>query len=204
MFGLIVFGAMGLYLLLSIGVVVWAVRHARKHGKSTKRWGWGAAFVMYNLVFWDWLPTVAMHKYYCSTQAGFWVYKTLDQWKAENPGVLEALVANEGAPSENEQFDHGYGKTSTYLLNKRFNWIVTRQDISTLLPIIREEQQVKDLKKGEVLARYVGFSTGNSVKNTIGPPGPLRFWLTSSNCNGGQRNDSLMWQFTEKFMGAKK
>ena len=63
MFGLMVFGALGLYLLVSIGVVLWAIGHARKHGKSAKRWGWGAVFVMYNLVFWDWLPTVAMHKY---------------------------------------------------------------------------------------------------------------------------------------------
>jgi hypothetical protein len=93
MFGLAVLLAMGVYLLLSVGVVKWAIRYARDNGKSAKRWGWGAAFVMYSLVFWDWIPTIATHQYYCAKDSGFWVYKTLDQWKAENPGVMEGLVA---------------------------------------------------------------------------------------------------------------
>jgi len=195
MIGLIVFGAVLLYLLISVVVVRWAIRYARGNGRSAKRWGWGAALVMYSLVFWDWIPTVATHQFYCTKDSGFWVYKTLDQWKVENPGVMETLVANKGAPSKNEAFDDGHGKTDTYLLNKRFNWIVTQQDISSLLPIIRIEQQVKDIKKNEVLARYVDFAAGNSVKSTIGPPGPLKFWLHSSNCIGGDRNQGLMYSF---------
>jgi hypothetical protein len=57
--GLVVFAAMALYLFISIGVVALAVRYARKHGKSAKRWGWGAVLVMYLVPFWDWLPTVS-------------------------------------------------------------------------------------------------------------------------------------------------
>lgn len=82
--GLVIILALGLYLAIAIGVIAWAVSHAKKNGKSAARWGWGAALGMYLLVFWDWLPTVAAHKYYCSTEAGFWVYKTPEQWKAEN------------------------------------------------------------------------------------------------------------------------
>ena len=63
MIGLIVFGAALLYLLISIAVVRWAIRYARRNGKSARRWGWGAALVMYSLVFWDWIPTVAMYQY---------------------------------------------------------------------------------------------------------------------------------------------
>lgn len=91
MFGLMVFGALGLYLLISIWVVGWAVGHARKHGKSVKRWGWGAALVMYSLVFWDLLPTVLARQYQCNSNAGYFVYKDLDQWKVENPGIFETL-----------------------------------------------------------------------------------------------------------------
>ncbi|MBK7764911.1 MAG: hypothetical protein IPI44_01795 [Sulfuritalea sp.] len=91
--GILIVGAMGLYLLIAFGVVIGAISHARKHGKSTKRWGWGAALVMYLIPFWDWIPTVAVHQYYCATEAGFWVYKTPEQWKKENPGVMETLVA---------------------------------------------------------------------------------------------------------------
>ncbi len=86
--GFVVLMVMGVYLLISLGVVMWAIRHAKKNGKSAKRWGWGAALVMYLIPFWDWIPTVAVHQYYCAKDSGFWVYKTLDQWKAENPGVM--------------------------------------------------------------------------------------------------------------------
>ena len=150
MFGLIVFGLLGIYLLL----LVWATRRGWRWGVEKKGWTgrkrWlGAAIgflIVYLPVFWDWLPTVAMHQYYCATEAGFWVYKTLDQWKAENPGVMETLVVNKGEPSNYETFDDGHGKTNTYLPNNYFNWIVTQQDISSLLPIIRTERQLKLIK----------------------------------------------------------
>ena len=100
MFGLAFLLVFGLYLLISIGVVRRAIRYARENGRSAKRWGWGAALVMYSLVFWDWLPTVATHQYYCVKESGFWVYKTLAQWKKENPGVMEGLAMNHLPPEE--------------------------------------------------------------------------------------------------------
>lgn len=204
MIGLAYLLAFGAYLLISIGVVRWTIRYARNNGRSAKRWGWGAALGMYSLVFWDWLPTVAVHQYYCAKDSGFWVHKTIDQWKAENPGVMETLVANEGTPSRYEQFDHGHEKTNTYLLNERFNWIVKHRDVSSLLLIIRTEQQVKDVKKNEVLASYVDFSAGNSVKDTIGPPGPLKFWLGNRHCSGGGFDQDDLRNFRDNFLGAKK
>jgi len=155
--------------------------------------------VMWLIPFWDWIPTVAVHKYYCSTEAGFWVYKTPEQWKQENPGVMETLPppSPTGSPTKSERFDDGHGKKNVYLLNDRFNWIVTRQDISSLLPIIRTEQIVQDVKKNEVLARYIGFGAGNSVKNPVGPPGPLKSWLHTGNCTGGDVNESMLLHFAE-------
>ena len=92
--GLVILGVLTLYFLLSVVVVIGAINHAKMNGKSVKRWGWGTAIVMYLIPFWDWIPTVAVHHYYCAKESGFWVYKTLDQWKVENPGVAETLVAN--------------------------------------------------------------------------------------------------------------
>lgn len=202
--GFVVLVALGLYLLISIGVVKGAVVYARKSGKSAIRWGFGAALLMYLIPFWDWIPTVAMHRYYCATEAGFWIYKTPEQWKQENPGVMETLVANKGAPSRDEQFDDGHKRTTTYLLNERFNWVVTQQDISNVLPIIRTEQLVTESKRNEVLARYADFARGNSVKNTIGPPGPMKFWLHTSSCQyGGQNQDSLR-DYRDQFRGREK
>jgi hypothetical protein len=195
-FVIVIVGA--LYLLISIGVVVWAVSHARKNGKSAKRWGWGAALVMYLIPFWDWLPTVAVHQYYCATQAGFWVYKTPEQWKAENPGVMEELVSNNGLVRKS--VGDGQNYTDTSFLNSRFNWVVKKTG-PFLFNRWRWGQEVVDGKTGVVLARYVDFSTGNGH---IGGESELRFWLHDDHCTGGARNDSLMWQFTENFIGVKK
>ncbi len=122
--GLVIIGALALYLLLSIVVVVAAVKFAKNNGKSSKRWGWGVALVMYLIPFWDWIPTVAVHQYYCKTESGFWIYKTLDQWKKENPGVAETLVANKGAPTKRLGDMTNY--IDTYNLNQQFDWVVTK------------------------------------------------------------------------------
>ena len=118
--GFVIFMVMGVYLLISMGVVMWAISHAKKHGKSAIRWGASAALVMFLIPCWDWIPTVVAHKYYCEKEAGFWVYKTLDQWKAENPGGMETLVANKGEPSSRQGDMVNY--TDTYLVNQRFIW----------------------------------------------------------------------------------
>lgn len=184
MIGPVVLGAAVLYLLISIMVVRWAIRYARNNGRSAKRWGWGAALVMYLIPFWDWIPTVAMHQYYCATEGGFWVYKTLDQWKAENPGVAETLVATRGAPSAN----------GAYILNQRFNRPVKRTG-PLFLNQWRWEQQVIDSKTNEILARYVDFSTGNG---NIGGEPPIRFWLQSDYCIDGAMNGSRLSHFSSE------
>lgn len=189
-----------LTLLVLIGitflvVVPLAVGYAAKHGRSKWRWGIGAFLLVYLPIFWDFIPTVAVHQYYCAKDSGFWVYKTLDQWKTENPGGMEGFVANKNAPQSQERFEDGL--TETYRLNDRFNWIIIERDISSLLPVMRFEQQVKDVKKNEVLARYVDYATGNSVVHTIGPPGPLRFWLRNGNCSDGAINKSRLIHFAD-------
>jgi hypothetical protein len=178
MFGLAVLVVFGVYLIISFLVVRQAISHARKNGKSAKRWGWGAAFIMYSIVFWDWIPTVATHQYYCATEAGFWVYKTPEQWKKENPGVMEALVANKGAPSTRQGDMKNF--TDTYFLNQRINKVVKKAG-PLLFNRWRWEQQVIDAKTGEVLARNIDFSTGNG---NIGGEPPLMFWLQINGCTG--------------------
>ena len=196
--GLVIFAAIGLYLLISIAVVCGMVRTARKNGRNAKLLGWSAALMMYLIPFWDWLPTVATHQYYCAKDSGFWVYKTLDQWKQENPGVMETLVMNKGAPSTRQGQMENF--IDTYYLNQRFNWIVKKNG-PFLLNRWRREQELVDTKTGELLARYVDFSTGNG---NIGGESPIKFWLQSEHCMDGERNNSLVRQFKNNFKEAKQ
>jgi hypothetical protein len=207
MIGLIVFPAVLLYLLLSIVVVRLAIRYARNSGRSAKRWGWSVALVMYLIPFWDWIPTVAMHQYYCAKDSGFWVYKTVDQWKAENPGVMEGLVDNSPSPygSPNWPTEVWRGKEVTSI-NQRFgmlykNHLSSPEEGKLFLNGWRWETELVDKKTGEVLARRVDFSTGNGQ---IGGEPELRLWLHSDSCIGGRDNAIKFGEFLKQFRGAKE
>lgn len=197
LFGLALLGGPIIPLLLYIPFSVWvvrrAIRYAHENGKSAKRWGWGTAFVMYSIVFWDWIPTVALHQFYCLKDSGFWVYKTLDQWKAENPGVMETLVANKKAVIIQ----------NAYVLNQRFNWVVEQEPFFPLNHMMRNEQQVVDSQTGDVLARYVDFSTSHERRQAGWPSSGWKLWLRSDHCIGGGRNQDKLRNFRDNFRGRK-
>ena len=189
--GLVIIIALLIYLAVSVGSVFWAVNHAKKNGKSAKLWGFGAAFIMYNLVFWDWIPTVVAHKYYCSTEAGFWVYKTVDQWKAENPGVMETLVP----------YTDGRSSNGAYILNQRFKWAV-KKDGPYFFHRWKWEHGVIDSRTNDVLARYVDYSTGSGFIG--GPPRLLKLWLQSDHCADGSLNYGKFISIKREFQGMEK
>lgn len=81
------------YFILAITATFFASRKGRQRGK--KHWGRNTALIFALIMFWD-LPIVwGTHSYQCANNAGFTLNKTLEQWKTENPGVAETLVARE-------------------------------------------------------------------------------------------------------------
>jgi len=199
MIGPIVLGAALLYFLISFAIVRVAISYARKNGKSTKRWGWGAALVMYLIPFWDWIPTVATHQLYCAKDSGFWVYKTLDQWRAVNPGVMETLVEYPTWQHErNEDKDVAH-------INQRFNMVYidhlrSKSEKEIFLHVWRWTYELVDSKTNEVLAKSIDFSTGNGF---IGGEPELRFWLHSDHCINSKQYAGQFGEFLKQFRGAK-
>lgn len=176
---------LGLIALAFVVVITIAVVFAARTGRSKWRWALGGFLLVYLPIFWDWIPTVVAHKYYCSTEAGFWVYKTLDQWKAENPGVAETLVANKSPVTIQ----------NAYVLNQRFNWVIKQARYFPLNHMVREEQQVVDSKAGEVLARYVDYSASHE-RRQAGWSG-WKLWLYRPHCIGGEMNKSKLIHFAD-------
>jgi len=172
MTGIVVIPAVLLYLLLSIVVVLLSIRYARKSGRSTKRWGWVAALVMYLIPCWDWLPTVATHHYYCAKDSGFWVYKTVDQWKAENPGVADRLHFKLQASHTS------YG--SLYVLNERFAVETHRKKAISILPTTITEERLVDVRNGSILAKAV--HVGSYVDPAVHGLRGYKFWSGSKPC----------------------
>jgi len=192
-------------------IVPMAVRYAKKHGRSKWRWGIGAFLLVYLPIFWDWIPTVVVHKYYCEKEAGFWVYKTLDQWKAENPGVMKGLVSynrNPGGfnvdwPSQHIQSHDAQQITKTYHINEHFNLINRWQEVQETFSILREENVLFDIKNNNAVARYINFKAGYSISNKVGLWKSLKFWLESKSCSDGIEKQNMFGKFYMQFRGVE-
>lgn len=191
--GLVIFGVLAVYLIVLVTVTWLAYRWAAKRGLPRgKRWlaAGGGFLLVYLPVFWDHIPTIVAHKYYCEKEAGFLVYKTLEQWKKENPGVVETLVAAKSASSARQGDMQNY--TDTYSLNQRFNWVV-KHNGQFLFNRWRHEQEVVDIRNGTVLARYIDFSS-SQIRRQAGWSG-WKMWLDTRHCSGGMNDEGKMGQF---------
>ncbi|MDD4977861.1 MAG: hypothetical protein PHI29_04450 [Gallionella sp.] len=191
MFGLVVLIVMGLYLAL----LVWATKRGWRWGIEKKGWTgkkrWlGAAIgflIVYLPVFWDWIPTVAVHQYYCAKESGFWVYKTLDQWKAENPRDMEGLVANKVLiQTVGDDENH----TDTQVLNQRFRWVTEKKNLIPYLPFYQWKSQLIDTRNGEIAARWIDFTSGKGRDY-------LKFWLNIESCPNGIANRNNLFYFVD-------
>jgi hypothetical protein len=169
MMGLAFIGGFIVYLIVSLGVVYLAGTIAKKLGKNPNLWAILAALLMYNLVFWDFIPTYVVFKYKSATESGFWVYKTPEQWKKENPGVAETLTwrrlsENYSAPDI----------TDGYRLNERMVWIINVSK-TPILPVKTREERIVDIKENTTLVKLVRIYSGY-----FDGSGLIRFWVRHS------------------------
>ena len=189
MIGLVVVVVFTVYLAVSIFVVRLVARKAKAKGRSPWRWGMAAGLCMYLLVFWDHIPTILLHKYYCATKAGFWVYKTPEQWKAENPGVAETLTWREKAPSYHN-LDGAWG----FKLNERFVWEFRDSKIY-FLPVHLSSESIIDKQTGETVAKRVNVGSGyGSLALGGGDWRVLKFWIGGEPCVSDPSEWSRTWQ----------
>jgi hypothetical protein len=146
---------------------------------------------MYSIVFWDFIPTVAVHQFYCAKDSGFWVYKTLEQWKVENPGVMEMLHQTL-QPTQKTS----YGDVD--MLDERFSIETHRRQPVPLLTTNIAERRFVDRKTGEILGKSI--DVGSGVGN-MATGGGLKFWLNQTPCAATE-----FWKFTaqlEQMRGTK-
>ena len=177
MLALVIFGILIAYLAIAVFFVRATLRSAREAGLATKqRWVRGGlvALVFYLIPFWDWIPTVVAHQYYCATEAKFEVYKTIEQWKAENAEVVQELRYDPQA-----KFTQ-IGDLERFPLNQR---IVSERIAAKniVLSVKRESARIVDLKSGKVLARYADFRAGYPSLG-VGGAAAWKFWLKREGC----------------------
>ena len=169
MLGYFVYAVLTL-VLMGVGAFI-----AKRIGKPAWQGSLAVFLMSFLFVFWDAVPTLATHKYLCVTDYGFREFKSLEQWKAENPGVAETLVVIEKDNYEKR------GKIEVMHLNKRFDW--QRETESILLSVQRVTERIVDSATGDVLAEYVDIESGQSVAHPKAGFLAFRFWLYRPACH---------------------
>ena len=174
----VIFQAIALPIILWLGAVALAARLAKKRGKSPWAWGTVAALVIYVPIFWDHIPTVLAHKYYCETEADFQIYKTVEQWKTENPEVAKSLSWR-SVPVTTTNPDG----SRRQVLNERIA-LDRRTTPTTLLTTQRHQYIFIDVRSREVLAKRVTVSSGygNPLVGSRDGINAFKFWLSLDPC----------------------
>ena len=166
---LIAFG----YLALSVALVRRVTRWAHRGGRRAWTWGLAAGFLLYNLVLWDFIPATQLQRYYCANEAGLWIHKSPDQWRAEHPEEAARLTYEEMSDMEKVEGGHAYH------LNERIDWVST---VSPIWPEVRRyEERLIDSGNGELLVHEVYFECGLCGR---APDSILdyRFWMNRCEC----------------------
>jgi hypothetical protein len=183
-----------LFLLASICLlifVIWLVaRLARQRGRRGWLYGTTVFFAVLGLLFWDWLPMEISYKNKCENEAGLAVYKTPEEWKAENPGVWETLTLQPNPRRDSAQIERG--SLTRWWLNERFT--VEHYIIKHRFSIIEDRIYIIDSKHNTPVAGYTNFESAVppiSFVNNIEPKS-LRFWMNKRDC--ASVDEPLGWQ----------
>lgn len=146
----------------------------------------------------EYYVTKAAFNSYCTKEAGVWIYKTVDQWKAENPGVAETLkpYTDKNRPDFIHSGDGLYNTSETEFLNPRFANVYKKN--GPLTPnVFRRMYELVDVKNGEVMARWIDFSSGygNPFQGTPYGLSSYKVWLLDPQCSSYDRNSDTFFDY---------
>jgi hypothetical protein len=174
MIGLMFIVLFVVYLLISFAVVNAVIEKAKKNKRSALGWGLLASFVMYNLVFWDWIPSLALHHDYCSTEARRAIYISPELWlEQQNLNGTELMLGKAERRSSRSN------NSSIYPMNSRVNYVITKE--VRWPKILRFETKYIDVKTNAVLAKSVDFESGGCSRNNSIMD--YRFWMNRCGCD---------------------
>ncbi len=152
-----------LFFIVYLVVSLWVIRTAYRFTKHRYQRGWAggllAVLVMYNLVFWDLIPVFLKHKYYCETDAGFWVYKTPEQWIKEYPELIGQDWNNQ-TNRKREKLISGYWHYATRIWLSENIYQETEHHRVFVHAIARDEKKLIDANTGQILSKSIEYKRG--------------------------------------------
>ena len=209
--GLVILGALAAYFIVLVAVTWLAYRWAARRGlRRGTRWlaASGAFALVYLPLFWDYVPILVAHRYYCEKEAGFWVLQSPEEWNSENPGVIETLVDNNRSPNPatpDWPVEH-HSDLHLAHINERFaiaymNRMSSQYEEELFLRVWRWKYELLDKKTNRAMAWQVDFSTGNGL---VGAAPPRRFWNQREHCPDGAELSRSFSELVNQFRGKKK
>lgn len=166
------------YFIISLILVFTAWRKADQNNRKGWLAGLIVAFVMYNLVFWDWIPVVLKHKHYCKTDAGFWTYQSPEEWVNNNRKLSKQIWYAQGQRKvESLKRENGQETVRIWYGDNIYHEF--EYDRNFAHAIKRIEQRLFDANAEKLLARSVQYTRGDS-NLSLGANGftDYKFWLS--------------------------
>lgn len=180
MIGLMYLLAGAVYLLVLVKVVSFAWRKGLAGGSRKRAWAYGVLgfLAVYLPLFWDHIPTLVAHRYYCAKDGGVHVYKDPQEWLAEHAGELEKLRVEAGGEHVGKTLPDGWERS--YLVNKYVAFEIKRESLYPLpgIKVWKVSKRLLEFEKKETLASSISYGTYRSFNS-----GGLRFWLNLSGCS---------------------
>lgn len=119
MIGLAYLALGALYVVAMVCLVGWAWRQGRKLNRSVAIACATLAFLsLYLPVFWDFIPTIIAHRYYCAKDAGIVMVKDPRQWASEHAAETDALRISFWDPNKPQSLKIAVGWERTFI-NRR-------------------------------------------------------------------------------------
>lgn len=208
MIGLMVLFVMLIYFIALFWVTRKFYKVAKNKGKSIKiaylhgLLGFSLVFLP---VFWDFIPNRISFYYYCKNDAPLKVYKTLEQWKLENPGVFETLqpLGKEGESIfyTNSKIINGKTYSGRSISSNQRLGLYSPSSTFEYLPfqIRRRALVLYDYVKEDILAIQHDIYSGPGNVIELGGEG-YKIWLNKE-CknNESKSNEISIFKFAEQF-----
>lgn len=151
---LLFFGLLAAHIAVAVLLAVVLIRWARRHGRVGWKFGVPIVVASFLVVFWDVVPTAAVHSYLCSTQAGVTIYKDANVWVAEHPVEAKSVRPFLGESHFRVgEFRHGYW------LNSQFYVDIATTKIP-FLPVFVRIESVRDANRSAALLEHRSVHSG--------------------------------------------
>lgn len=193
--------------LLTLAIWVFAKTHRTMLDKGKSRavataWACGAVIALSLPITWDAIPTWIAFKYYAHKEAGLTVFKTLEQWKVENPGVAETLEPYKLTVNDKRgaSFEIGDG-FSRVRLNERFSYDSKSKHLFLSVALI--DHRIVDSKTGDLVLRFVAVAAGNSGGFASGGAGWWAPWLIHRSSTSKETDEFYKAMHAFQYLGEK-